>query len=123
MSTSSDAKPGTPFLGRWRNTNPRSTEMAELTFSVGGGGLVLRARAAQPADCFEAPAEVFVGEDGGTAPEKLLASRELDSLHLTMHGWVKQGVLVLATFRRFKGQEGHANYFDREFFYRADGPR
>jgi hypothetical protein len=97
--------------------------MAGLTLSAGEGGFVLRASGALPADCFEAPAEVFVGEDGGTAPEKLLASRELDTLYLTMHGWVKQGVLVLAIFRRFKGQGGHANYFDREFFYRADGPR
>jgi hypothetical protein len=63
-----------------------------------------------------------VGEDGGTAPGKLLATAELDSLHLTLHGWVKQGVLVLAIFRKPTGAGGRANYFDREFFYRADGP-
>jgi hypothetical protein len=40
-------------------------------------------------------------------------------MDVQLHGWVKQGVLVLALFRRFKDAIGESSYFDREFFYRT----
>ena len=45
---------------------------------------------------------------------------DLGSMEVQLHGWVKQGVLVLALFRRFKGEAGESSYFDREFFYLTD---
>lgn len=35
-----------------------------------------------------------------------------------LHGWVKQGVLVLALFYGFPTGDSRSSYFDREFFYR-----
>ena len=40
-------------------------------------------------------------------------------MDVQLHGWVKQGVLVLALFRRFEDAIGKSSYFDREFFYRT----
>ena len=40
-------------------------------------------------------------------------------MDVQLHGWVKQGILVLALFRRFKDAIGASSYFDREFFYRT----
>jgi hypothetical protein len=40
-------------------------------------------------------------------------------MEVQLHGWVKQGILVLALFRRFQGAIGESSYFDREFFYRT----
>jgi hypothetical protein len=33
---------------------------------------------------------------------------------------VRQGVLIIAKFDRFKDNSGRANYFSKEFFYRAE---
>lgn len=55
-------------------------------------------------------------------PAKIKARYDLASMDVELHGWVKQGVLVLALFRRFKDESGRSDYFDREFFYRTDEP-
>ena len=52
-------------------------------------------------------------------PAKIKASYDLGSMDVQLHGWVKQGVLVLALFRRFKDAVAESSYFDREFFYRT----
>jgi hypothetical protein len=96
--------------------------MAQVTFVAGEAGLVLRVDGGAPADRFEARVDVFVDDDTATAPEKILARQDLASGDLVMHGWIKQGVLVLAIFRRFKAGDARSNFFDREFFYLADRP-
>jgi hypothetical protein len=123
MSTMANLKIGSPFLGTWRNTDPRSPGIAEVKFAARDGGLALCLRGGRPIDQFEARAEIFVGDDGATAPEKIMAHHDLGSVDIVLHGWVKQGILVLAIFRKFTDGVGRSNYFDREFFYRADGPR
>jgi hypothetical protein len=122
MSTIADVKADSPFLGTWRNTNPKSTGIAEATFAVREGILVLRVCGGASANWFEARAEVFFSDDA-TAPEKIMVQQDLHPMEVLLHGWIKQGVLVLAIFRRFKGEDRCSNYFDREFFYRANGPR
>ena len=122
MSTIADLKLGSTFLGTWRNTDPSSRGITEVTFATREGELALRARGGRPSDQFEARAEIFVGDDGATAPEKFMAHHDLGSMEIDLHGWVKQGVLVLAIFRKFTNAVGGSNYFDREFFYSADEP-
>ena len=59
-------------------------------------------------------------ESGVSDPARVKALYDLGFNDVLLHGWVKQGVLVLALFRRLKGGSGGSNYFDREFFYRED---
>ena len=62
----------------------------------------------------------FYNEIGALVePAKIKARYDLGSMDVQLHGWVKQGVLVLALFRRFKDAIGESSYFDREFFYRT----
>ena len=67
--------------------------------------------------------EVYNEVGAASEPAKIKARYDLGSMDVQLHGWVKQGVLVLALFRRFKDESGGSNYFDREFFYRTDEPR
>jgi hypothetical protein len=97
--------------------------MAELRFAFTERGLALRVTGGALAGRFDAQADVFVDDDAATAPEKIMVHQDLPETEVVMHGWIKQGVLVLAIFRKFKGGSGRSNYFDREFFFRADGPR
>ena len=53
-------------------------------------------------------------------PTKMRASYDFGFMDVVLHAWVKQGVLVIAIFNRFRDASGRSNYFDREFFYRAE---
>ena len=63
--------------------------------------------------------EIYTEVGATSEPAKIKAHYDLGSIDLLLHGWVKQGVLVLALFRRFKDAIGESSYFDREFFYRT----
>ena len=73
-----------------------------------------------PSDRLEVPAQVFVDDDAATMSEKVMANYELTDTSVCMHGWIKQGVLVLAIFRKVKDGSRRVNYFDREFFFKID---
>jgi hypothetical protein len=120
MSPDVELETGTPYFGTWCNTNPKSTGMPEVEFAAREGGLTLRIAGGTAADRLVVPAEVFVDHDAATMPEKVMANYELTHTSVCMHGWIKQGVLVLAIFRKFKDGSGRLNYFDREFFYKID---
>lgn len=122
MTRTHNAGIDSPFLGIWRNTNPSSTGILQVTFAAGNSGLTLRVDSVSQADSFATQVESFLDEDAATLPEKILARQDLAWGNLVMHGWIKQGVLVLAIFRRLNIEEDRSNSFDREFFYRADGP-
>jgi hypothetical protein len=75
-----------------------------------------------PRDWGTAGVEAYAEVGAASDPARIRAAYDLGAMEVLLHGWVKQGVLVLALFRRFKNGDGGggANYFDREFFYRAD---
>jgi hypothetical protein len=98
-------------------------ELSEVSFLVTAKGFVMRVSAGTLADRLEAPVEIFVDNEPATAPEKVLVRQGLLAMEILMHGWIKQGVLVLAIFRRLTEGDRGSNYFDREFFYRGDGSR
>ena len=66
--------------------------------------------------------EIYTEVGIASEPAKIKAHYDLGLIDVLLHGWVKQGVLVFALFRRFKDESGGSNYFDREFFYRTDEP-
>jgi hypothetical protein len=111
------------FLGRWRNTNAATAGMAEVSFSMSQGAPVLRVFGAgegRAIDWGEARVELFADGVSLAEPTKMKASYDFGFMDVLLHAWVKQGVLVIAVFNRFKDDSGRSNYFDREFFYRAD---
>jgi hypothetical protein len=113
------------FVGAWRNTNLEGSGIASVSFEPTAAGATMRISGRHERglhDWGTTAVEVY-SEIGATSdPGRIKARYDLGSIDLLLHGWVKQGVLVLALFRRFTDESGKSNYFDREFFYRTNGP-
>jgi hypothetical protein len=110
------------FGGSWRNTNTTGSGIASVSFAPtdDGGTLCVRGRHRSDANEWGTTTVEIFNEIGAVSePAKIKASHDLGSMDVRLHGWVKQGVLVLALFRRFKDAIGESSYFDREFFYRT----
>jgi hypothetical protein len=120
LSSSSAAS---TFGGSWRNTNTTGFGIVSVSFGLTdhGGTLCVQGRDRSDAnDWGTTKVEIYNEIEAVSEPAKIKASFDLGSMDVQLHGWVKQGVLVLALFRRFKDAIGESNYFDREFFYRTD---
>jgi hypothetical protein len=120
LSSSSAAS---TFGGSWRNTNTTGSGIVSVSFAPtdDGGTLCVQGRDRSDANDWGTTTVEIYNEIGAVSePAKIKASYELGSMDVQLHGWVKQGVMVLAMFRRFKDAIGESNYFDREFFYRTD---
>jgi hypothetical protein len=119
----SSASAASTFGGSWRNTNETGSGIVSVSFAptADGGTLCVRGRDRSDAnDWGTTAAEVYNEIGAASEPAKIKARYDLGSMDVELHGWVKQGVLVLALFRRFRDAPGQASYFDREFFYRTD---
>jgi hypothetical protein len=119
LSSSSAAS---TFGGSWRNTNTTASGIVSVSFAPtdDGGTLCVQGRDRSDAnDWGTTTVEVYKEIGAVSEPAKIKASYDLGSMDVQLHGWVKQGVLVLALFRRFKDAIGESSYFDREFFYRT----
>jgi hypothetical protein len=112
------------FVGRWANTDAGTRGIREAVFREEGGGLRLELRPSDAAPGVVAGGEVrpFAEHPASTAATQFHTTVELPDAVLTMHGWVKLGVLVIAIFRHRAGPDGPAPTFDREFFYLAGPP-
>jgi hypothetical protein len=110
------------FGGSWRNTNTTGSGIVSVSFATtdDGGTLCVEGRDRFDAnDWGTATVEIYNEIGAVSEPAKIKASYDLGSLDVQLHGWVKQGVMVLALFRRFMNAIGESSYFDREFFYRT----
>jgi hypothetical protein len=110
------------FGGLWRNTNTTGSGIVSVSFATtdDGGTLCVQGRDRSDANEWGTTTVEIYNEIGAVSePAKIKARYDLGSMEVQLHGWVKQGVLVLALFRRFKNAIGESSYFDREFFYRT----
>jgi hypothetical protein len=110
------------FGGSWRNTNTTRSGIVSVSFAPAddGGTLCVQGRGRSDANDWGTTTIEIYNEIGAVSePAKIKARYDLGSLDVQIHGWVKQGVLVLALFRRFKDAIGESSYFDREFFYQT----
>jgi hypothetical protein len=110
------------FGGSWRNTNTTGSSIVSVSFATTDDGGTLCVQGHDRSDANEwgtTTVEIYNEIGAVSEPAKIKARYDLGSLDVQLHGWVKQGVLVLALFRRFKDAIGESSYFDREFFYRT----
>jgi hypothetical protein len=116
------SSPVSTFVGLWRNTNSEGPAIDSASFAATEDGPTMRILGRDesgPRDWGTTDVEIYTEAGTATDPAKIKARYDLGSMDVLLHGWVKQGVLVLALFRRFKDEGGRSNYFDREFFYRT----
>jgi hypothetical protein len=110
------------FGGLWRNTNTTGSSIVSVSIATtdDGGTLCVQGRDRSNAnDWGKTTVEIYNEIGAVSEPAKIKARYDRGSMDVQLHGWVKQGVLVLALFRRFEDAIGESSYFDREFFYRT----
>ena len=112
-----------PLLGTWFNTNTATRGIAKTVLAARENGIVLRTFAAgspQMVDWGETAAAVFAADALGTEAMAFSAVYDFGFMETQLQGHVRQGVLIIAKFDRFKDDSGRSNYFSKEFFYRTE---
>jgi hypothetical protein len=112
-----------PLLGTWVNTDPESAGIVRIEIAAADqGGLVVGVRAAgqpSPRDWGEVRAETVYADGLQSARAVAFTARfDLDVLEVHLQANQNQGLLVVASFHRFKDGSGRADYFAREFYRR-----
>jgi hypothetical protein len=109
------------FCGDWITTNSASRGIFRIVVSRQGNGLSVHAFGAlhpEPYDWGTVPARLFA--DGASSPKirGFCAHYDFGFMETDLQGKTEKGVLVIASFNRFKDGSGRPGYFSREFFYR-----
>jgi hypothetical protein len=112
-----------PLLGTWLNTNMATRGVTSAMLSRKGEQIVVRIFAAgdpEPSDWGEAMVSLFATD--ASSPEAMAFSSfyDFNFMETQLQAHVRQGVLIIAKFDRFKDNSGRSNYFSKEFFYRAE---
>jgi hypothetical protein len=111
-----------PLLGTWLNTNNATRGIASAILTRKDGRIVLRIIAAGdpgPVGWEETPASLFAADASSSEAMAYSAFYDFGFMETQLQAHVRQGVLIIAKFDRFKDNSGRANYFSKEFFYRA----
>jgi len=105
------------LLGDWRNTNPAGGIARIVCERSGDDRLLVRCHSAvREWGTVEAPVFAFAFDDKKAAAFSAVFDFGFEEVRLQVN--VKAGVLVVASFNRFRDGSGRSGYFDREFFYR-----
>jgi len=110
------------LLGRWLNTEGASKGFCEIEFLDASHQIKMRAfgldENGNKVELAEVPVDIFSDNEGSTG-NKFSANFDFPNIQASLHGWVKQGVLVISVFNVYKNTDHGRNYFCREFFYAA----
>jgi hypothetical protein len=112
-----------PLLGSWLNTNTATQGISKAVLTDKGGQVVLEIFAEgnrERPHWGKAVAGVFAGDSSSTEAMAFSAFYDFGFMETLLQGHVRQGVLIIAEFDRFKDNSGRSNYFAKEFFYRAE---
>jgi hypothetical protein len=103
------------LTGTWRNTNSESDGVVKIVVTTEGGGVSLELNDSGPI-----PATVYSERNDEGCEQPFTAAHDFGFKDVVLYGFLRQGVLVLLTFNRFKDGSARSNYFAKEFFYRTD---
>ena len=112
-----------PLLGTWLNTNVATHGIASAILTRKGGQILARIVAAgdpAPYEWGETAATFFAGDASSAEALAFSAFYDFGFMETELQAHVRQGVLIIAKFDRFKDSSGRSNYFSKEFFYRAE---
>lgn len=111
------------LLGRWLNTNSTTQGITRAILASKDGRVALHVFAEnnpELRDWGEAAASVFAADSSSTEAMAFSAFYDFGLMETHLQGHVRQGVLIIAKFDRFKDNSGRSNYFSKEFFYRVE---
>jgi hypothetical protein len=111
------------LLGVWVNTNSTTRGIAKVILTARENQVVLRAfgrHDPETCDWGEVSASIFASDINSTEAMAWSAFYEFGFMDTHLQAHIRQGVLIIAKFDRFKDDSGRSNYFSKEFFYRID---
>ncbi len=112
------------FLGHWKNTNPHTSGMLELTIESADTGLSIRiwgVAGDARVDWGVQRAEAFTCvEENAVQAASLYATYDFGFMTTELQLRLNKGILPLMSFSVFRDDSGRSNYYTREFFYRSD---
>ena len=112
-----------PLLGTWLNTDCQARGIIRIAFNMRGDSFTAHAFGAcepSPCDWGETDAALFADTVASREQMNFSAFYDFGFMDAHLQGYIRQGVLVVATFSRFKDDSGRSNYFVKEFFYRLE---
>ncbi|MGH9898532.1 MAG: hypothetical protein ACRD4L_06755 [Pyrinomonadaceae bacterium] len=108
------------FVGSWMTANSKTRGIVRINVTTDDDELKVHAfGACSPSPCDWGQTSGTVFSDGINSTKGLAFSAVYDFGFMETHlqAKVKKGVLVVASFNKFKDDSGRSNYFSREFFY------
>jgi hypothetical protein len=110
--------------GSWRNTNAASRGIPRIDVArrepvAGHEPLAVQVWGAGDHDWGSVSASVFTDAIDSRNAMAFSARFDLGYADVHMQANIKGGVLVVATFNRFKDDSGRSSYFTREFYWRT----
>lgn len=106
----------TMLTGTWRNTNANSDGIVGMIATAEEH--VLWIDLFGSSDWGRVRAEVFYERNDEGLEQPFTASYDFGFMDVVLQGFLRQGVLVILSFTRFKDGSGRSSYFSKEFFYR-----
>ena len=109
------------LLGTWVNTNSATQGITKAVLTAKGNEIILQVFATGspvPFDWGEAGAGLFTADTSSADAMAFSAFYDFGFMETQLQGHVRQGVLIIAKFDKFKDNSGRSNYFSKEFFYR-----
>lgn len=108
--------------GIWLNTNSETGGIVKIEIALRGSRLVVHAFGAGvpgPSDWGETEADnIFSNNISSHTAAGFTAHYDFDFSQVCLEANWNQGLLVLASFTRFKDGSNRSNYFSRDFFRR-----
>jgi hypothetical protein len=114
----------TPLIGHWTNTNPATSGITHFDLFPRGDRFFLRASGAGSAgDWGEAEATPHAYDAASQRAVAFLARYAFGFAEIILAANENKGLIIIASYHRFTDGSRRANYFKREFFYRAEAVR
>src|SRR5215475_8899182 len=98
-----------PLAGTWMNTNNGTRGITRVEISMKDGGVAVRAFGAcdpSPCDWGESYAEVFAEDPDSNKGNAFNALYDFGFMETRLQAHIRQGLLVVAKFDRFKDDSG-----------------
>jgi hypothetical protein len=112
------------FVGHWTNTKAETAAITHFDLRQDSGRFYLRARGAgHPGDWGEVEVTPHAYDATSRRGVAFLARYAFDFAEITLAVNENKGLIIIASYHRFKDSSPRSNYFKREFFYRDEAVR
>jgi hypothetical protein len=109
------------LTGHWTNTNPETIAITHFDLFPREGRYYIRIFGAGSAEPWgEAEANPHGYDASGGRAVAFLARYDLGFAEIALAGNENKGLVIIASYHRFKDASPRSNYFKREFFYRKE---